>query len=139
MSTEEMKQKLLEIGEKIKAIDEKLLSYESYTIALKNAIKAFEKEIEFEVYATGMGNENLSYAVSVLNSLRDENIASVAYLEAEKKFKNQIEYADKINAKFSMIIGETEKQNQIVALKNMTTGEQVSVSVADAIKNIKAI
>ena len=86
-----------------------------------------------------MGNENLSYAVSVLNSLCDENIASVAYLEAEKKFKNQIEYADKINAKFSMIIGETEKQNQVVALKNMTTGEQVSVSVADAIKNIKAI
>ena len=97
----------------------------------------FESPVDVAVLC--MGNENLSYAVSVLNSLRDENIASVAYLEAEKKFKNQIEYADKINAKFSMIIGETEKQNQIVALKNMTTGEQVSVSVADAIKNIKAI
>ncbi len=97
----------------------------------------FESPVDVAVLC--MGNENLSYAVSVLNSLRDENIASVAYLEAEKKFKNQIEYADKINAKFSMIIGETEKQNQVVALKNMTTGEQVSVSVADAIKNIKAI
>jgi histidyl-tRNA synthetase len=77
--------------------------------------------------------------VSVLNALRDENIASTAYLEAEKKFKNQIEYADKIKSRFSMIIGETEKENQVVALKNMTTGEQVLLPVVDAIKTIKAI
>ena len=97
----------------------------------------FESPVDVTVLC--MGNENLSYAVSVLNALRDENIASTAYLEAEKKFKNQIEYADKIKSRFSMIIGETEKENQVVALKNMTTGEQVSVSVTDAIKTIKAI
>ena len=86
-----------------------------------------------------MGNENLSYSVSVLNALRDEKIASVAYLEADKKFKNQIEYADKIKTKFCVIIGEDEVKNQVVALKNMQTGEQQSVSVMDAIKTIKAI
>ena len=81
-----------------------------------------------------MGNENLDYAVSVLNAFRDADVASVAYLEANKKFKNQIEYADKIKAKFSAIIGETEKVNKVIALKNMVSGEQVLVSVADAIK-----
>ncbi len=81
-----------------------------------------------------MGNENLDYAVSVLNAFRDADVASVAYLEANKKFKNQIEYADKIKAKFSAIIGETEKANKVIALKNMVSGEQVLVSVADAIK-----
>jgi histidyl-tRNA synthetase len=86
-----------------------------------------------------IGNENLSYSVSVLNALRDEKIASVAYLEADKKFKNQIEYADKIKTKFCVIIGEDEVKNQVVALKNMQTGEQQSVSVMDAIKTIKAI
>ena len=103
------------------------------------AIDLMQFESPVDVAVLCMGNENLSYAVSVLNALRDENIASVAYLETEKKFKNQIEYADKIKAGFSMIIGETEKENQVVALKNMTSGEQVSVSVADAIKTIKAI
>jgi histidyl-tRNA synthetase len=103
------------------------------------AIDLTQFESPVDVAVLCMGNENLSYAVSVLNALRDENIASVAYLETEKKFKNQIEYADKIKAVFSMIIGETEKENQVVALKNMTSGEQVSVSVADAIKTIKAI
>lgn len=81
-----------------------------------------------------MGNENLDYAVSVLNAFRDADVASVAYLEANKKFKNQIEYADKIKTKFSAVIGETEKENKVIALKNMVSGEQVLVSVADAIK-----
>ncbi len=103
------------------------------------AIDLTQFEAPVDVTVLCMGNENLSYAVSVLNALRDENIASAAYLDAEKKFKNQIEYADKIKSRFSMIIGETEKENQVVALKNMTSGEQVSVSVADAIKTIKAI
>ena len=83
------------------------------------------------------GNENLGYAVSVLNALRDANVAAVAYLDADKKFKNQIEYSDKINAKFSAIIGETEAKNQVVALKNMATGEQQSLTVGDAIKVVR--
>ena len=94
----------------------------------------FESPVDVSVLC--MGNENLSYAVSVLNAMRDANIAAVAYLDADKKFKNQIEYADKIKTKFSAIIGESEKENQVVALKNMTTGEQLSLSVADAIKMV---
>ena len=95
-------------------------------------LSQFESPVDVAVLC--MGNDNLSYAVSVLNAFRDANVASVAYMDADKKFKNQIEYADKIKAKFSAIIGESEKENQLVALKNMTTGNQQMLSVADAIK-----
>lgn len=81
-----------------------------------------------------MGNENLSYAMSVLNALRDAKIPSLAYLDTDKKFKNQIEYADKIGAKYSVIIGETEVKDKVIAVKNMTTGEQQVLSLNDAIK-----
>ena len=94
----------------------------------------FESPVDVAVLC--MGNENLSYAVSVLNAMRDAKIPAVAYLDADKKFKNQIEYADKIKTKFSAIIGESEKENQVVALKNMATGEQQLLSVADAIKTV---
>ena len=100
------------------------------------AIDLTQFESPVDVAVLCMGNENLSYAVSVLNALRDAKIPAVAYLDAEKKFKNQIEYADKIKTKFSVIIGESEKENQVVALKNMTTGEQQSLSVVDAIKTV---
>ncbi len=60
MSTEDMRQKVSDLGDRIKSIDEKILSYEKYTNALKSAVKACEKEIEFEIYTTGMSNEILS-------------------------------------------------------------------------------
>ena len=99
-----------------------------------NRIDLTQFESPVDVAVLCMGNENLSYAVSVLNALRDAGVASIAYLDADKKFKNQIEYADKINAKFSMIIGETEVKNQVVAMKNMASGEQQNLTIADAIK-----
>ena len=81
-----------------------------------------------------MGDDNLPYALSVVAALRDEKIPSVAYLDADKKFKNQIEYADKIMTKYSMIIGEDEVKNKQVSVKDMGTGEQQTLSVVDAIK-----
>ena len=98
-------------------------------------LSQFESPVDAAVLC--MGNENLGYAVSVLNALRDENIAAVAYLDADKKFKNQIEYSDKIKAKFSLIIGEDEVKNQVVALKDMCSGAQQNLTISDAVKMIK--
>ncbi len=98
-------------------------------------LSQFESPVDAAVLC--MGNENLGYAVSVLNALRDENVAAVAYLDADKKFKSQIEYSDKIKAKFSLIIGEDEVKNQVVALKDMFSGAQQNLTVSDAVKMIK--
>ena len=84
-----------------------------------------------------MGNSAVPFAVSVAGALRDENITTVAYLDAEKKFKNQIEYADKIMAKFSIIIGEDEVKSKQISVKNMAIGDQQKLSVADTIKLLK--
>ncbi len=98
-------------------------------------LSRFESPVDVAVLC--MGADNMSYAVRVLNALRDENIAAVSFLDADKKFKNQIEYADKIKARYSMIIGEDEVKNQVVAIKNMLSGEQQNLSVVDAIKMVK--
>ena len=96
----------------------------------------FENPIDVAVLV--MGNNNVAYASRVVRALRDENIATVSYLDTDKKFKNQIEYADKIRAKFSVIIGDDESKNQVVALKNMASGNQETLTILDAIKQIKA-
>ena len=98
-------------------------------------LSRFESPVDVAVLC--MGADNMSYAVRVLNVLRDENISAVSFLDADKKFKNQIEYADKIKARYSMIIGEDEVKNQVVAIKNMLSGEQQNLSVVDAIKMVK--
>ncbi len=107
------------------------------TLAESGKIDLSRFESNVDVAVLVMGDENLPYAMSVLNDLRGAGVPSVAFLDTDKKFKNQIEYADKIRAKFSAIIGTDEVKNKQIALKNMTTGDQVSVTVPDAIKMIK--
>lgn len=100
-------------------------------------LSQFENTIDAAVLV--MGSENVAYAMSVVNALRDENIVVAPYLDVDKKFKNQIEYADKIKAKNSIIIGEDEVKNKSVSVKNMQTGEQQSLAINDAINLLKTV
>ena len=99
-------------------------------------LSKFETPIDVAVLI--MGDNNTKYASGIVTKLQAENIPTVAYLDTDKKFKNQIEYANKIKAKFSVIIGDDEVKNQQISIKNMSTGEQQTLPVADAIKLIKA-
>ena len=60
VSTAEIKEKIKALNTRINGIDEKIASFAVYTDSIKKAVKACEKEIEFEVYATGMANEAVS-------------------------------------------------------------------------------
>ncbi|MCL2537933.1 MAG: histidine--tRNA ligase [Alphaproteobacteria bacterium] len=91
----------------------------------------FESPIDATILV--MGQNQVPYAMSVLAALRNAKIVAVPYLDADKKFKNQIEFADKIRTKFSIIIGEDEASNQELSVKNMTTGEQEKMTVEKAI------
>ena len=59
-SVSELKADLDNLNGKIADADEKISSFAVYADGLKKAVRDFEKEIEFEVYATGMASENLS-------------------------------------------------------------------------------
>lgn len=84
-----------------------------------------------------MGANNVAYASSVLNALRDNEIASVSYLDTDKKFKNQIEYADKIRADYSIIIGDSERESNTLAVKDMQTGQQQTLDFSGVIKLLR--
>jgi len=98
-------------------------------------LSKFESGVDAAVLV--MGDENMPYAMSVLNALRDAGVASLAYLDTDKKFKNQIEYADKIKTKYSVIIGENEAKDKVVTIKNMASGDQQTVNPVVAIKMIR--
>ena len=60
ISTVEMKQRLSELDIRIDAIDEQIASHACYIESIKRATKTITKEIEFETYATGMADEEIS-------------------------------------------------------------------------------
>ena len=98
-------------------------------------LSRFQNNVDVAVLV--MGNKNVPYAMNVVSKLRDAGIVAVPYLDTDKKFKNQIEYADKTGALYAAIIGDDEVAKNEIALKNMESGTQETLSLENAIKNIK--
>ena len=90
-------------------------------------ISKYESNADVSVLVMGQGQT--AYAMNVLAQLRAAGVVAVPYLDAEKKFKNQMEFADKIKSKFSIIIGEDEVKSKALAVKNMATGEQENIGL----------
>ena len=103
----------------------------------EDKIDLSEFEYNTDVAVLVMGKQNVKYSMNAVSVLRENGIVAVPYLDTDKKFKNQIEYADKIGAKYSVIIGDDEVASNKIALKNMQTGEQQSLSLEDAMNTIK--
>ena len=81
--------------------------------------------------------EDLSAAVELGTMLRNRGLRTQLYTE-EKKFKQKMNYADKLGVPFVLFLGEDEVNAGVVTLKNMKSGEQEKLSPADAADKIAA-
>ena len=81
-------------------------------------------------------NCNFEYVTQVANQIRQSGINADVYY-GDKQLKNKLKYANKLNIPYVVIIGENEKNNNQVTLKNMITGEQSLISVEEAINQIQ--
>ena len=80
--------------------------------------------------------EELGYAIAAATALRDAGIRTQLYCE-QKKFKAKMSYADKLGIPYVILIGEDEIAENIVAVKNMQSGNQEKLSFSDAAALIK--
>ncbi len=63
----------------------------------------------------------------------------VGHMSQGGSFKSQIRQADKLNARFTIIIGEDEFKNDKVAFKDMSSGEQVIISKANLVSHMTEV
>ncbi len=80
--------------------------------------------------------EDLSPAISLATALREAGIRTQLYTE-NKKFKQKIGYADKLGIPYVIFLGEDEIAQGKAAVKDMTTGEQLTQTTAEAIVRIR--
>ena len=108
-STAQLRQRLVDINSRVEEINAKLGSYAAYADSIGEAVEAFEKEIEFEVYATGMSEEALN-----------ENNVSVSYFTGyiEADNTDKLKAAAKENSWGLVIEDPTEEDNVPTKLKN---------------------
>ena len=81
--------------------------------------------------------DDLAPAIAFAAALRQAGIRTQLYTE-QKKFKQKLSYADKLSIPFVAFLGEDEAASGTVSVKTMATGEQVSLSTADADAYIRA-
>lgn len=80
-----------------------------------------------KVMFTNFGRYEATYCLNTIRGLREKGISSELYPDAAK-LKKQFDYANKRNIKFVVIAGESEMQNRQFSVKNMTSGEQETIS-----------
>jgi histidyl-tRNA synthetase len=102
------------------------LSIERLLLALESKGIQLETENRLDMYVVAMGDEAKLKAVELVSSFRAKGIsAEMDYLD--RKMKAQMKAADRANAKFVIVLGETELEEQAVNVKTMESGEQTKV------------
>ncbi len=91
---------------------------------------------ESTILITLFNEEMKKTAIEVASILRKNNIKTELYL-SEKKMKKQFSYADKKNIPFVIVIGEDEKAQNKVLLKNLKDGNQEVLSIEEVIAKFK--
>ena len=88
-----------------------------------------------KLYIGNIGEESKFFAYSLSSKLRSLGISSEID-HAGRSVKAQLKYANKINAEYTIVVGDDEMKNGSVKLKNMATGNETIVNLkADDISN----
>ena len=100
-----------------------------------NELNLFPAEIgaTTKVLFANFGEQEEMFILPVLRDLRKAGVNAEIYPEAAK-MKKQFKYADDKKIPFVAIIGADEMANGQVSLKNMQTGDQTSMAIADLVK-----
>lgn len=98
------------------------------------AMKACGVELEGSekprLYIAPMGAAAQAHALGLTTRLREAGINAECDIVG-RSLKAQMKYADKIGAKYTLIIGDSELESGTAILKNMETGEQSETGVRD--------
>lgn len=105
-----------------------------YQLTQMDAVKA-DRESVSDVLIIPMDSD-VDCCLQVASALRTAGINTDIYFEGGK-MKKKMKYADKWRIPFVIIIGEEERTTGLYTLKNMKTGEQLKLSLEDAIRTIR--
>ena len=81
-----------------------------------------------DLFIVAMGEKATLKAVEIAKDMRDEGF-SVVYDLNGRSLRAQMKYADKLGAKFNVVVGDNEVENKVVSLKDMATGKSSEINL----------
>lgn len=107
------------------------MGLERLILTMENQGCDFMENQNCELYIAPMGDTAKDKAVELASNLRTEGFL-VEYDIMDRGIKAQMKYANKLNAKFVLVIGDNEIQSNSAKLKFMTTGEEFPITLDDS-------
>ena len=98
-------------------------------------IISVENQSIADVLVISMDN-NYEKCAQIASTLRQNGLKVQVDFE-DKKIAKKFKYADKLNINYVIVIGEDEIKNNVVTIKNMSTGEQNTVTLEESVKIIQ--
>ena len=89
-----------------------------------------------DISVSFIGDKARLYALDLVHKLRACGVSAIIDT-LNRNLKGQMKYANKLNARYSVVIGENEIEKGIVTLKNMNSGEQKEINTIDITKEIE--
>ncbi|CEI73926.1 MULTISPECIES: histidine--tRNA ligase [Romboutsia] len=112
------------------------LGVERLLLTLENNNIEIENPHAMDIFIVTIGDKAKTKSFKILKDLRSEHI-SAENDHLDRSVKAQFKYSDKINAKFTIVIGDDELENDSATLKNMATSEQTTIKLSDIVKELK--
>lgn len=94
------------------------------------------KPSDCDVFIATMGEAAKLYGQKLLFNLRRNGI-KCQIDDLQRNFKGQFKYADRLGAKYAVVIGDNELETGVATLKDMEKGEQSEVKFDDLIDELK--
>ena len=112
-------------------------------VTLENFLKTHKLIPEIKKYSTffiPLLDENLFSEIQALaKSLRAEKISCEVSLDSKQKFGKQLANAEKKGYRYILILGQDEIEKNTINLKDLSTGEQKSLSRDSLLDELKTL
>lgn len=101
---------------------------ERLLLTMENSGCDFIEKNTCDLYIASMGEKAQQHAASLALALRNEGFFT-EYDLMGRGLKAQMKYANKIDAKFTLVLGDNELETKQAKLKQMDTGEEISITL----------
>ena len=81
-----------------------------------------------DLFIVALGEKATLKAVEIAKDMREEGFSALLDLN-QRSVRAQMIYADKLGAKFNVVIGDNEVEAKTAKLKNMQTGEETEINL----------
>ncbi len=89
-----------------------------------------------KVMFVNFGEKEEKYCLSIIEKVRKAEISAELYPD-HSKIKKQMSYANNKNIKFVAMVGEDEINENKITLRNMTSGEQIRLTLGELISKLQ--